>query len=230
MDIQYEIPNCVGFIMDGNRRWARAHGVSVAEGHLKGYEALKGMIDAVHDAHIPHMVCYAFSTENWKRQEEEVAGLMTLFQYALDELTQTYQNTNKKINIRFIGERDRFDAKLQEGMSRVEKEFAPDPELTVWLALSYGGRAEILHAVNTAITNGVPVNDKSFEKLLWTHGMPDPDLIIRTSGEERLSNFLLWQSAYSELFFTKTLWPDFGETEFKGILDEYGKRQRRKGV
>ncbi len=230
MDTQYEIPKCVGFIMDGNRRWAKAHGMSVAEGHMKGYETLKATIDAVHDAHIPHMVCYAFSTENWMRQTEEVVGLMSLFQYALNELKQTHQNTNKKINIRFIGERERFENELQKGMNQVEKESVQDPELTVWLALSYGGRAEILSAVNRAVAEGKEVTESSFEKLLWTNEMPDPDLIIRTSGEERLSNFLLWQSAYSELFFTKTLWPDFGETEFKGILDEYGKRQRRNGV
>ncbi len=229
MNENQELPTCVGFIMDGNRRWAHAHGLTALEGHRKGYEALKHIIDVVHDSGIKHMVCYAFSTENWNRNEIEVRGLMELFKYALSTIGETYQNSGKNISIRFIGERARFDSSLQESMAEIENKSPTNSGLTVWVALSYGGRAEILEAVNRAVEKGDAVTEESFEKLLWTSGMPDPDLIIRTSGEERLSNFLLWQSAYSELFFTETLWPDFGEREFQSILDEYGKRQRRNG-
>ena len=230
MNIHNEMPVCVGFIMDGNRRWAKAKGLTTAEGHVEGYQTLKRIIDSVYDAGIPHIVCYAFSTENWNRSEDEVFGLLNLFKIALHNLEKEHRESSKKINIKFIGDRNRFDDEIQIEMKRVESSAIPDAQLTVWVALSYGGRAEILSAVNAAVRGGKEVTEDSFEKLLTTSGMPDPDLIIRTSGEERLSNFLLWQSAYSELFFTKTLWPDFGETEFKGILDEYGKRQRRKGI
>ena len=214
--------------MDGNRRWAKARGLSPIDGHRAGYEALTHIIDAVHQAGIPHMVCYAFSTENWKRSEEEVGGLMSLFARALDRITA--ETSERGVRIRFIGERARFSAELREKMDRVEQKSADDAELTVWVALSYGGRAEIVDAVNRAVDAGAYLTEESFADLLSTRGMPDPDLIIRTSGEMRLSNFLLFQSAYSELFFTKTLWPDFGEAEFKSILEEYGNRQRRQGA
>lgn len=225
---QTKAPQCVGFIMDGNRRWASERGLQTFEGHRAGYESLTRIIDAVYAEHIPHMVCYAFSTENWKRSSKEVAYLMDLFKYALDRLTRSAKE--RKVNIKFIGERERFDLPLQKGMAEVERSGYTNPELTVWFALSYGGRAEIIDAVNRAVVKKEKVTEGSFAALLWTNGMPDPDLIIRTSGEERLSNFLLWQSAYSELFFTKTYWPDFGETEFRSILEEYGKRQRRRGA
>ncbi len=224
------IPSCVGFIMDGNRRWALQHGVATAKGHEKGYEALKQTIDAVYDAGIPHMVCYAFSSENWKRSEQEVSHLMSLMEYAFDDLIRTFKKSEQKIAVRFIGERERFSEHFQQKMVDVEKIHREDALLTVWIALSYGARTEIVQAVNTAVLQGERVDEQSFARMLMTAGMPDPDLIIRTSGEKRLSNFLLFQSAYSELFFTDTLWPDFGEVEFKGILDAYGKRERRKGA
>lgn len=228
--MQQEIPQCVGFIMDGNRRWAKAKGLSSVEGHSKGYEALVGMIDVVHKARIPHMVCYAFSTENWNRSEEEVSYLMNLLERGVLELSNTLGTRSQKTNLRVIGERSRLSLNMQKEILRIESENIPEPELTVWLAISYGGRAEIVEAVNHAVSQGVPVTEASFNNLLYTNGMPDPDLIIRTSGEYRLSNFLLWQSAYSELFFTETLWPDFGETEFRAIVEAYGARHRRKGV
>lgn len=223
------MPQCVGFIMDGNRRWAKTRGLPTLEGHRQGYETLRRTIDIVYDAHISHMVCYAFSTENWNRAKEEVSYLMQLFEHAIKNLAQISQDDDRKINFKFIGERDRFSAVLQKEMARVEAGAYEDPQLTVWLALSYGGRNEIVTAVNRAISEGEAVTEESFGDYLLTKGMPDPDLIIRTSGEERLSNFLLWQTAYSELFFVPTCWPDFGETEFRSILDAYGKRQRRRG-
>jgi undecaprenyl diphosphate synthase len=221
---------CVGFIMDGNRRWAKAHGLPALQGHTKGYERFQEAIKFVHRAGIPHMVCYAFSTENWKRAEEEVGYLMKLFERALTELVEKSISKTKEINIRVIGEKERFSPTLQKHIEKVEAENLENPKLTVWVALSYGGRAEIVHAVNCAIREGREVDESTFEKMLWSKGMPDPDLIIRTSGEQRTSNFLLWQSAYSELFFTDTFWPDFGETEFQSILKDYATRQRRKGT
>ncbi len=229
MDIEKSMPACVGFIMDGNRRWAREHGLETLQGHQEGYEALKRMIEVVRKARIPHMVCYAFSTENWNRAEGEVSYLMKLFRHAITDLVESSVEENARVRFCFIGERERFDPDLQTEMARVEALNLIDPELTVWVALSYGGRSEIVAAVNHAVASGNAVTEESFGKLLWTKEMPDPDLIVRTSGEERLSNFLLWQSAYSELFFTETFWPDFGETEFQSILDQYGKRQRRRG-
>jgi undecaprenyl diphosphate synthase len=224
-----QLIQCVGFIMDGNRRWAKERGLPTLEGHARGYENLKELMRVVHKAGIPHMVCYAFSTENWKRTEEEVGYLMKLLHHALMELPELIAKEGKRINIRVIGERQVLSKDLQEVIANVESKNYADPELTVWVALSYGGRLEIVDAVNRAVTQGVSVTEESFEKLLWTHGMPDPDIIIRTSGEKRISNFLLWQSAYSEFFFTDTLWPDFGETEFQSILEDYANRERRKG-
>lgn len=222
------VPQCVGFIMDGNRRWAVAQGKFPLEGHKAGYSSFKNIVEAVYDAHIPHMVCYAFSTENWKRAEEEVGYLMSLLESALIELPDLLQKKGK-IHLRVIGELNTLSQKLREAIACAESKNHDDPDLTVWVALSYGGRREIVDAVNRAVSIGTPVSEESFGKMLWTYGMPDPDLIIRTSGEMRTSNFLLWQSAYSELFFTKTLWPDFGESEFQSILHEYATRERRKG-
>lgn len=220
---------CVGFIMDGNRRWAKERGLPTLEGHSRGYGNLKEILKMVYRAEIPHMVVYAFSTENWKRTEEEVGYLMKLLHHALKELPEIIAKEGKRINIRVIGERHVLSKELQAVIAEVESKNYTDPELTVWVALSYGGRIEIIDAVNRAVAQGVPVTEGSFEKLLWTNGMPDPDIIIRTSGEKRISNFLLWQSAYSEFFFIDTYWPDFGENEFKGILEDYANRERRKG-
>ncbi len=222
--------NCAGFIMDGNRRWAKQHNLPTLEGHAKGYEAFKLLMDAVYEAHIPHMVCYAFSTENWKRAEDEVGYLMNLMHRALIELVERLHTDERKINLRVIGERSRLPENIQKAIESIESKNHTAPELTVWMAISYGGRAEVVDAVNRIVEKGEKVTEEAFGKFLWTEDMPDPDLIIRTSGEIRTSNFLIWQSAYSELFFTDTLWPDFGETEFQSILEQYKTRQRRKGA
>jgi undecaprenyl diphosphate synthase len=223
------IPQCVGFIMDGNRRWAQKQGVSSFEGHAQGYGALKEMIEAVYEAHIPHMVCYAFSTENWNRSKEEVEYLMKLLGQGIAEFPTMSRKEGKHIRVRIIGERDRLSPELQRSIAEAENDKDDEVALTVWIALSYGGRAEIVDAVNRAISIGAPVTEETFATLLWTGEMPDPDIIIRTSGEKRISNFLLWKSAYSEFFFIDTLWPDFGKTEFQSILEQYAKRVRRIG-
>lgn len=227
MHEEINIPTCIGLIMDGNRRWARERGLSTVEGHRKGYDLLKDLIDWTRELRVKNLVVYAFSTENWERSTEEVSYLMELFKTGIRELEE--RSSDKNVNFRFIGQRERFSSELQEEMARIEAKAVDNPELTVWLALSYGGRAEIIAAVNEAVRHGGEVTEASFSNLLWSAGMPDPDLIIRTSGEERLSNFLPWQSVYSELFFTKTYWPDFSKEEFQGIVEAYGNRKRRKG-
>lgn len=194
------IPQCVGFIMDGNRRWAQKQGVSSFEGHAQGYGALKEMIEAVYEAHIPHMVCYAFSTENWNRSKEEVEYLMKLLGQGIAEFPTMSRKEGKHIRVRIIGERDRLSPELQRSIAEAENDKDDEVALTVWIALSYGGRAEIVDAVNRAISIGAPVTEETFATLLWTGEMPDPDIVIRTSGEKRISNFLLWKSAYSEFF------------------------------
>jgi undecaprenyl diphosphate synthase len=223
------LPQCVGFIMDGNRRWAKAQGKAPIEGHTAGYETLLRMVEVVHRVGIPHMVCYAFSTENWNRSEEEVSHLMKLLQRGVNELEIALKKNGRKGNVRIIGERSLLSEAMLRDIERVESGNIDAPELTVWLAISYDGRAEIVAATNAAVAQGTVVTEETFRRLLYTADMPDPDLIVRTSGELRISNFLLFQSAYSEYFFTDTLWPDFGESEFRAIVEAYGTRQRRTG-
>lgn len=229
MDTNIQKPTCVGFILDGNRRWAEAKSLPTFEGHKRGYEVLEETFEWVLEAKIPHLVCYAFSTENWNRSPDEVAYLMELLEMGIGKIHEKQKSRPERVNIRFIGDRSKLGEKLREKMEDVEAHINHDPELTIWIGLSYGGRPEIVQAVNTAIEKGEPVTEESFSTLLWTNGMPDPDLIIRTSGEQRLSNFLPWQSVYSEFFFTETLWPDFSKAEFQSIVEAYGKRKRRNG-
>lgn len=217
------MPSCVGFIMDGNRRFAKEQGEETLVGHLAGKDKLTEVVDWVMEANIPHAVFYAFSTENWKRSSEEV-------EYLLELLMSESNLVNKKARLKVIGDISRFPKRVQERLTKHEIETTnKEYEATVWLALSYGGRAEIVEAVNLAVKKSEAVTEESFAKLLQTKEMPDPDLIIRTGGEQRLSNFLPWQSVYSELFFTDTYWPAFTKAEFQRILSEYGKRDRRLG-
>lgn len=218
--------SCVGIIMDGNRRWAKAKGLLKLEGHRAGAETLKSVTRVVRDKGIAHLVVYAFSTENWNRESDEVSYLMNLIrEYAQKEM----QELGKEgIRVRFVGQRERFSADVRDSMDAIEKETAHNTTITLWLCVSYGGRAEIVAAANAATGKG-PITEESLTQHLWTVGMPDPDIIIRTSGEKRLSGFLTWQSVYSELFFTDTKWPDFNAEEFDSILAEYALRERRRG-
>lgn len=222
-----EIPHCIGIIPDGNRRWAKAHGVSIAEGHKRGMEKGEEVAEWMSTRGIDHLIFYAFSTENWNRSKEEVDQLMQLFEHGLSDSFSRMKEMGARV--RFIGERDRFSAAMQEKMRTLE-ETSDESARQITIALSYGGRNEIVRAVNRALARGdAQVDEESFAALLDTAGIPDPDIIIRTSGEQRLSNFLPWQSTYSELFFTELLWPDFTEKEFDRILQEYSARQRRRG-
>lgn len=225
--------SCVGFIMDGNRRWATTQNKPTLEGHKKGAEVFTEIAKAVRDRNISHAVFFAFSTENWHRSEEEVSYLMELFHDALDNAEKKLNDdAEKKVRLRIVGRREDFAPDLQERMTALEMksdEFE-NVTTTIWIALSYGGRAEILDAVNQAIAAGEPVTEDTFNDLLWTADMPDPDLIIRTSGEQRISNFMTWKSVYSEFFFIDTLWPAFSTTELDSILDDYQNRHRRNGT
>ena len=221
-------PECIGFIMDGNRRYAIEKNLPTFEGHKKGLEMFTEVVRWVHEAGIPHAVFYAFSTENWKRSEEEVSYLMDLFDELLSRLQKKAEK--EKVRLRVIGRTTDFSESQQERIQELEAETKEYSETTIWIALSYGGRAEILEAVNKAIDIGEPVTEEVFSELLWTNEMPDPDIIVRTSGEERLSNFLPWQSVYSEFLFLEKHWPALTESDFKDILAAYESRQRRQGA
>ena len=218
---------CVGFIMDGNRRFAEEYNLTELQGHSAGKDKFLEVVDWIKEEKIPHAVFYAFSTENWKRKTEEVNHLMFLFRELLRQIKN--EVSERKVNIRIIGRKEDLPADIQEDIKEIEDSVIPEAVSTVWIALSYGGRAEIVSAVNKIVSLGKEVSEEEFSKYLWTADMPDPDLIIRTSGEKRLSNFLPWQSVYSELFFTNTFWPAFTKVEFMSILEEYAKRERRIG-
>lgn len=228
MDPISTIPECVGIILDGNRRWAKAHNLHQLAGHREGLlVTYKNIAKHIRDRGIKHFVVYMFSTENWNRAPEEVSYLMDLFREA--GKNQLKELSEENIRIRFIGQRERFAPDLQKLMADVEEESISNTSMTAWICLSYGGRAEITEAAKQLAAAGTEITEDSIRSHMWSAEMPDPDLIIRTSGEMRLSNFLLWQAAYSELFFTDTLWPDFTPEEFDRILEEYGSRERRRG-
>lgn len=216
--------------MDGNRRFAKAAGLSPLEGHAKGYEVMQNVVEWVSDLNIPHAVFYAFSTENWRRSPAEVEYLMTLFRHAYATAEATLKTDDKKIRIRCIGQREDFAPDIQASIRDIEDRTAANTGTTIWIAFSYGGRAEIVAAVKSLVASGQPVTEETLSEHLWSAELPDPDLVIRTSGEHRLSNFLPWQTVYSELFFTPTLWPAFTKDEFTRILFEYANRQRRHGA
>lgn len=214
--------------MDGNRRWARARNKPVFEGHNEGYKKLQDVIKWAREAGVEHVVAYAFSTENWKRSEEEVGYLMKLFRSILNN--ETKKMIEEKVRVCFVGDRARFDSDIQSAMAKMESETAKDFNITLHIAMSYGGRAEILSATNTLLGEGAKnVTEEEFSKKLWSYPMPDPDILIRTGGEQRLSGFLPWQSVYSELFFVDAWWPEFQEEEFSSILEKFASRERRMG-
>jgi len=220
-------PACIGFIMDGNRRYAESLGQDSLMGHIAGKDTFLSVVDYVLEAQIPHAIFYTFSTENWKRTQSEIEALLGLFRQVLTEMKET---TRERCAIRIVGRRADFPDDLQESFCNLEQETAGYAGRgTIWIALSYGGRAELTAAVQELVASGGEVSEESIAARLWTAGMPDPDLIIRTGGEQRLSNFLPWQSVYSELFFTPTLWPAFTKGEFTRILSAYAERERRIG-
>ncbi len=221
---------CVGIIMDGNRRWARERNLPVFEGHRAGGETLKKTVTWAKDAGIEHIIFYTFSTENWNRSEKEVSYLLNLIGEFIEK---ELENFNKEDGVlHFVGDLSRFSEKLQKLFKESEEKTAHNRGTHVYFALNYGGRQEILSAIRAIVfekPRSEDITEAYFAKHLQTGNMPDPDIIIRTSGELRLSGFLPWQSVYSELFFTKTFWPDFTKEEFNAILAEYAQRERRRG-
>ena len=213
----------VAIITDGNGRWAHARGLDVAEGHRAGADVVKARLRDAVDFGIEELTLYSFSTENWSRSAQEVTALMRMFSQRI--LAETPELKEQGVRMRFIGRRDRVARALLEQMEWAEAETAHNTRITLFIAFDYGGRAEILEAAERYTGGGEEV----FRRLLYAPDMHDPDLVIRTSGEQRLSNYLLWQTAYSELVFADELWPDFDRAAFRAALDEYEGRARRFG-
>jgi len=227
-------PVCVGMIMDGNRRWAKQRGLDSFEGHKMGYSKVKDAVDWCLKEKIPNLILYAFSIENWKRSKDEVSYLMGIINMMISKDISSLKK--KGIRVSFIGELSMAEEDIRELIKKAETESKELKKLHLVIAFSYGGRREILNTVKeiSKIKSKEEIenlSEEEFSKFLWTGsiGVPDPDLIIRTGGEMRLSNFLTWQSTYSELFFLKMYWPDFNYEEFKKILEEFALRDRRFG-
>jgi undecaprenyl diphosphate synthase len=216
--------------MDGNGRWAKARGLPVEAGHQEGTRALRRTVEAALDLGIESLAVYAFSTENWLRPPAEVDSLMEIFGETIDR--ELPDLAKQGVRTRFIGRRDRAPADLQERMHDLELQTALRERLNLWIAFDYGGRAELADAARKLMLAGVSpeeVDEDVFGVYLYAPEMPDPDLLIRASGEQRISNFLLWQVAYAELVFVDKLWPDFGEQELRQAVAEYARRHRRFG-
>ena len=226
--------NHLAIIMDGNGRWATNRGWARLVGHRKGAERVREIVKAAPDLGIRWLTLYAFSTENWKRSTEEVLGLMAIFARYIEREADRLAKAG--VRMRFIGDRSRLDPKLQRMMAGIEARTAGLDRLNLTVAINYGGRDEIVRAVRKiaeAAAHGIldprHVTEAAFAERLDTGGLPDPDLVIRTSGETRTSNFLPWQAAYSEYEFTETLWPDFGPDELAAIVQRFSNRERRFG-
>ena len=214
----------VAIIMDGNARWAAEHGVPVLEGHREGAQALKRTVRNAVELDVHELTAYAFSTENWSRPRDEVEGLMAMFAELIE--SETPELDEEGVRMRFIGRREGISAELLDRMRWAEEKTEGNDRMTLFVAFNYGGRAEIVDAAERYSGGG----EDEFARGLYAPEMHDPDLLIRTSGEKRLSNYLLWQCAYSELVFSETLWPDFDKAELAAALDEYAARQRRYGA
>ncbi len=229
------VPAHVAIIMDGNGRWATARSLPRLAGHRAGVEAVRRTLRATMEAGVGWLTLYAFSSENWRRPVEEVSDLTGLLRHFLRN--EVAELDSHGVRLRIIGDRNRFDADIQAELVRAEQQTAGNGKLNLVSALSYGGRAEIVAAARAAAEaaragtlDPASLDEAGFSGLLSTAGIPDPDLIVRTSGEQRLSNFLLWQSAYAELVFLDVLWPDFGPAHFAEALAEFNRRERRFGA
>lgn len=220
-------PQCIGFIMDGNRRFAEARGMQRYMGHYEGYKKLKDVMRWAGEHNIEHLVVYALSTENWKRSEKEISVLLNLLRKMVTEELDTLQKEN--VRLRFVGQIDKFPADIQDNIRTVEQKTSGNTQGTLTILLSYGGRAEIISAAQSACQSGEEITEESLDSHMWLSDVPAPDMIVRTGGEKRLSNFLLWHAAYSELYFTDTFWPALAKEEFDEIIAEYGRRNRRYG-
>jgi len=224
------LPNHVAIIMDGNGRWAQQLGLPRLEGHRAGVENLRSVIECLNEYHIKYLTIYSFSTENWKRPEDEINGLLHLLEEIIDK--ETVELHKKGIRLRHVGRLNGLSPHLEQLVTRAVELTENNAGMTLNFAFNYGGRAEILDAVRRLIAEGIPpqkIDEKLFNSYLYTAGSPDVDLIIRTGGELRISNFLMWQAAYSEYYFTEVLWPDFNRKEVEKALLSYSQRKRRFG-
>lgn len=220
----------VGIILDGNRRWAKANGLSVMEGHRAGHETLKSLIQTVKDLDITHLSAFVFSTENWNRAKDEVENLMELFRHFAEKDIEEIHEQN--VRVRFIGTENNAPRDLLDLMRKAEEKTNNNTDGTLIICFNYGGQQEIAEACQALVRAGVAADDITPEKIaehLYEPELPPVDLIIRTSGEKRLSNFMLWRAAYSEFAFTDTFWPDFSDEEFTQIVREFESRSRRFG-
>jgi undecaprenyl diphosphate synthase len=220
-------PKHVGIILDGNRRWAKANSLPTLEGHRQGAEKLKEVALAAFDKGVNYLSAYIFSTENWSRTEEEVGYLMDLVIKAVDKYLDEFHERGIKVVI--LGRRDGLRASVAEAIKRAEDKTASNTKGTLGLCFNYGGRREIVDAVNEAIKSDKPVSEELIAQYLYAPEIPDCDLIIRTSGEQRISNFMLWRAAYSELYFVNKHWPDFTTADLDVALSDYSGRSRRFG-
>ena len=220
----------VAIILDGSGRWAEGRGVPIAEGHRAGARAVRRTVEAAIDLGLESLAVYAFSTENWTRPPQEVEALMEIFAETIER--EMPDLAAQGVRVRFIGRRDRAPAELRAQMEELEATTARNATLALWVAFDYGGRGELVEAARRLVAAGIgadAVDEEALAERLYAPEMPDPDVVIRTSGERRVSNFLLWQLAYSELVFVDTLWPDFGEEELRRAIEEYARRRRRFG-
>ena len=228
------IPNHVAIILDGNGRWAKKKGMPRTDGHVKGCENLEKICSVAKELGVKYLTVYAFSTENWKRSKEEVDALMKLFRNYMKKCIKI--SRDNKMQVRVIGDPTAFDPDLQEKIKELEEYSSQYDELYFQIALNYGSRDEIKRAVQKMAEdvkaeklNPEEISEQTISDYLDTKGLPDPDLLIRTSGEERLSNFLMWQLAYTEFYFTDVAWPDFNKAEFEKAIAKYNQRDRRFG-
>ena len=232
--VERVLPRHLGIIMDGNGRWAKKRGLPRSAGHTAGASNFRTITRYCSNIGIPYLTVYAFSTENWKRPEEEVSALMKLFQQYLEEALRDFLDEN--IRVRFIGDTSVFSPKLRELIQRVEDSSACKTGMVLNIAMNYGGRAELVHAAKDFAKDCMAgtvkpddLTEEAFEQYLYSSHIPSPDLLIRPGGEQRLSNFLLWQCAYSEFYFTDVLWPDFSKRELLRAIADYQHRSRRFG-
>lgn len=224
------IPRHVGYIIDGNRRWAKKHGLPTYEGHLAGYNALKDIALASRDAGIQFMSIYIFSTENWKRSQEEIKGLMSLVLRLFTADAKLFHEHN--IRLKVLGTRDGLDVKILKAMDKLEQETKNNTAGTLAICLNYGGQREVVDAVKKIVQSGIDaeaVDEDLIAANLYGAEVPPVDVIVRTSGEKRLSNFMLWRSAYSELIFLDKMWPEMTKNDVTAIIKEYSRRYRRFG-
>ncbi len=224
------VPRHVAIIMDGNGRWAEEHSLSRTEGHRAGYENIRSVINHIGRAGVEYVTLFAFSTENWDRPGEEVAGILDLAREVVGTETKALHRNN--VRVKHAGRMDRLPAGLQEAIREAIELTQDNTGLTLCVAFDYGGRAEIVSATRKIVEDALPldeINEDSFACRLFTHGLPDPDLVIRTGSEFRISNFLLWQSAYAEFYSAPVNWPDFDEARIDEALDEFARRERRFG-